>query len=637
MSILQLSFSNFKRSLREYGMLILSLGFSVFIFFNFQNMVYSDSMKVLQEFKKDYIDMIIQVASVVFVVFLFFFVWYAVNVFLRQRKKEMGIYIFMGLDNTRIGKMFVLEALFMGLSALISGIFFGVLFSKLFQMLLLRMSEISVKIRFSVSLKPMVITSLMFICIYGLMILKGYYSLKRSSVLSLISSAKQKEITQRNSIVSVLLAILGGVVLAAGYFFAWDTKGLDALEHGLLAVILVIVGIYLLFDGLIPELLKRLIKNKKFLYKKERSLWMNSLAFRMKKNYRTYAIVTVLMICSVTVVAVSIAMKQRYEKMVNFDQTYTYQVLSSQSQDGEEIKKGIEEENTVEYWNEYEALILPPEVMHTKFTNYMYGVISWSQIREGAKRAGLEFSWEEPSGNQAIMLEHEILISLMGEQTQDKTIEIGTKTYEILGGDKTPYLGNIQSMSEIFVVSDETYEALLPLGQVEYFYNYRIQNPENAEKSRPFLKELTEKGREGGVNIGVNFSQGNVSQDSWIRIMYSLCLFMFATLILAAGSVLFLKTGNEAYEDKERYSTLEKIGIQRNVLRQSVKKEVCFTYYCPFVLTCITSYFSIKALGNVMQEELFQVNLWSTGIIFVVFTLICCFSVREAWKRLFYS
>ena len=284
MSIFRLSFSNFKRSLREYGMLILSLGFSVFIFFNFQNMVYSDSMKVLQELKKDYIDMIIQAASVVFVVFLFFFIWYAVNVFLRQRKKEIGIYIFMGVDNAGIGKMFALEALFMGLSALISGLFFGVLFSKLFQMLLLRMSEISVEIRFSVSLKPMVITGLMFGSIYGFMILKGYYSLKKSSVLSLISGAKQKEITQRNPVVSVLLALFGGAVLAAGYFFAWDTKGLEALEHGLLAVILVIVGIYLLFDGLIPELLKRLIGNKKFLYKKERSLWMNSLAFRMKKN-----------------------------------------------------------------------------------------------------------------------------------------------------------------------------------------------------------------------------------------------------------------------------------------------------------------------------------------------------------------
>ena len=159
---------------------------------------------------------------------------------------------------------------------------------------------------------------------------------------------------------------------------------------------------------------------------------MNSLAFRMKKNYRTYAIVTVLMICSVTVVAISIAMKQRYEKMVNFDQTYTYQVLSSRRQDGAEIKKGIEEENTVEYWNEYEVLILPPEVMHTKFTNYVYGAVFWSQIKAGAKRAGLEFPWEEPSGN--LKLEHEILISLMGEQTRDKTIEIGTETYEVLGG-----------------------------------------------------------------------------------------------------------------------------------------------------------------------------------------------------------
>ena len=92
------------------------------------------------------------------------------------------------------------------------------LFSKLFQMLLLRMSEISVEIRFSVSLKPMVITGLMFGSIYGFMILKGYYSLKKSSVLSLISGAKQKEITQRNPVVSVLLALFGGAVLAAGYF-----------------------------------------------------------------------------------------------------------------------------------------------------------------------------------------------------------------------------------------------------------------------------------------------------------------------------------------------------------------------------------------------------------------------------------
>lgn len=102
MSLFRLAMGNFKRSVREFGVLVLSLSFSVFIFFNFQNVIYSQAMDVLMEFRKDLIDTVIQAASVVFAVFLFFFIWYATNVFLNQRKKEIGIYIFIGLDNKRI-------------------------------------------------------------------------------------------------------------------------------------------------------------------------------------------------------------------------------------------------------------------------------------------------------------------------------------------------------------------------------------------------------------------------------------------------------------------------------------------------------------------------------------------------------
>ena len=71
MSLFRLAVSNFKRSVREFGMLILSLSFSVFVFFNFQNVIYSQAMDVLMEFRKDLIDIVIQAASVVFAVFLF--------------------------------------------------------------------------------------------------------------------------------------------------------------------------------------------------------------------------------------------------------------------------------------------------------------------------------------------------------------------------------------------------------------------------------------------------------------------------------------------------------------------------------------------------------------------------------------
>lgn len=54
MKLLSLSFSNFKRSVREYGMLILSLTFSIFVFFNFQSVIYSESMDVLENSDKLY-------------------------------------------------------------------------------------------------------------------------------------------------------------------------------------------------------------------------------------------------------------------------------------------------------------------------------------------------------------------------------------------------------------------------------------------------------------------------------------------------------------------------------------------------------------------------------------------------------
>ena len=283
MKLLSLSFSNFKRSVREYGMLILSLTFSIFVFFNFQSIIYSGSMDVLENYNKEYIDIIVQSASVVFGVFLFFFIWYASNVFLNQRKKEIGIYIFMGLDNVRIGKMYMLESVFMGLFSLLAGIGTGVLFSKLFQMLLLKLSDISVDIRFSFSWEAVLITSGMFFGIYGFMILKSYHTLKRSSVLNLLSGAKQQEMQKEKWIIT-FLKIVGGVgILFFGYYLAWDTGDLSSLGNALGAVVLVIVGVYLLFSGLIPAILRKLSGSKRYLYKKERTLWINNLAFRMKK------------------------------------------------------------------------------------------------------------------------------------------------------------------------------------------------------------------------------------------------------------------------------------------------------------------------------------------------------------------
>ena len=611
-------------------MLVLSLAFSVFIFFNFQNVIYSRAMDVLLEFRKDLIDSVIQAASIVFVVFLFFFIWYATNVFLNQRKKEIGIYIFMGLDNRRISRMYALESAMVGLFALLSGLLLGLLFSKLFQMLLLKLSEISVDVEFSFSLPPVLNTAGMFVIIYGLMILKGCWTLKNSSVLNLLSGAKQKEIGKENKILTVLRIGAGTAALILGYLAALDTEGYQALIRMIQAVVLVILGVYLLYSGLIPAILRVLTKSKNFLYRKERTLWVNNLAFRIRKNYRTYAMVTILMICSVTVMALSIALKQRYDKAANFDRVYTCQVLNYDGTlAGEEILQGIQKENPVEYWNEYTLLSLPSELFHTKYDQVMYVLVPYSQVKEGAKRADLDFPYKELKDNQVVDLFHEILFS-MAEVSENDSVEIGEKTYEELDITTTPYLGKIQTYAEMYMVSDKTWEELKNQGTEIYVYNYRLKNPENINASKSYLNNLTKDGM-----TGVSYTEDTLNEDSYIRVTYSLCLFMFVTLMLAAGSIIFLKIGNENYEDAQRYEILEKIGVSRKALGKAVRNEICFAYYCPFLLMTVTSYFSVKALGNIMREDLIRVNFWSALFVLILFTFICGLSVRRAKRKIF--
>lgn len=120
--------------------------------------------------------------------------------------------------------------------------------------------------------------------------------------------------------------------------------------------------------------------------------------------------VTVLMICSVTLMALAIALKQRYDRMENFDQVYSCQVVNYDGTlDGEEILKGIEGENPVEYWNEYTLLNLPSKCFAQNITRQCMFWCPTPQVKEGAGRAGLEFPYKELEDDQVVGLSHEIL------------------------------------------------------------------------------------------------------------------------------------------------------------------------------------------------------------------------------------
>ena len=614
MSLAKLSIMNFKASFKNYVSLIISLAFTVLIIFNFFNLMDSSIMESLGKINSQNIKIVIQCVIVVLSCFMFFFIWYATNVFLTKRKKEIGVYVFMGLTNQRIGKLYMLETMLIGLVALVMGIGFGILISQLFTMTLVTISDIEVNLSFEISLSAILWSSLIYFIVYMIFVFKGYINLVRSSVLDMVSANRQNEYVKQNKVILFLKAILGIIILVLGYYYAIKEGGMETMANALLAVILVIIGVYLLFGGFIPLIYQTLASNKRFLYKKQRTLWINQIIFRMKKNYRTYAIVTVLMICALTALATGVAMHERCQMIHDFENVYTYQIFSQQANLQNEFMKVIEEHNDVQYSSHIEMLQIEGSYASTTHQKNTFALIPYSQLKELAQDSHQAFELKQPQDDEVIDLAHQYILSLITtDELED--IQIQNQVYDTIQRTTVPYLGYLQEQVSFYCVSDEEYERLKSAGASLYVYNYKIENTKMLNAS---VEDIQQHQDCAGL---IKVDPQNDS-NQWIKMLYPVCIFMFMVFIFASGSIIFMKLYNDAFEEKERYRVLRKIGISTKTLKAGVQKELLLTYIVPFVLMCLSSYFSVHALANMMQTDLLSVNILSVGVI-AIFFVVC--------------
>lgn len=614
MSLAKLSIMNFKASFKNYVSLIISLAFTVLIIFNFFNLMDSSIMESLGKINSQNIKIVIQCVIVVLSCFMFFFIWYATNVFLTKRKKEIGVYVFMGLTNQRIGKLYMLETMLIGLVALVMGIGFGILISQLFTMTLVTISDIEVNLSFEISLSAVLWSSLIYFIVYMIFVFKGYINLVRSSVLDMVSANRQNEYVKQNKVILFLKAILGIIILVLGYYYAIKEGGMETMANALLAVILVIIGVYLLFGGFIPLIYQTLASNKRFLYKKQRTLWINQIIFRMKKNYRTYAIVTVLMICALTALATGVAMHERCQMIHDFENVYTYQIFSQQANLQNEFMQVIEEHNDVQYSSYIEMLQIEGSYASTTHQKNTFALIPYSQLKKLAQDSHQAFELKQPQNDEVIDLAHQYILSLITtDELED--IQIQNQVYDTIQRTTVPYLGYLQEQVSFYCVSDEEYERLKSAGASLYVYNYKIENTKMLNAS---VEDIQQHQDCAGL---IKVDPQNDS-NQWIQMLYPVCIFMFMVFIFASGSIIFMKLYNDAFEEKERYRVLRKIGISTKTLKAGVQKELLLTYIVPFLLMSLSSYFSVHALANMMQTDLLSVNILSVGVI-AIFFVVC--------------
>ncbi|MCI1882207.1 MAG: FtsX-like permease family protein, partial [Sporolactobacillus sp.] len=136
----KLSLRNVRRSYKDYAVYFLTIIVAVSLFYTFNALSQTDVLgKMMNSKQSDFttaINLVMSVLSVFVSLILGFLLIYANNFLIRRRKKEMGIYLTLGMSKQTLSAVLFLETCSIGLISLVIGLPIGVLLSQGFAVLI---------------------------------------------------------------------------------------------------------------------------------------------------------------------------------------------------------------------------------------------------------------------------------------------------------------------------------------------------------------------------------------------------------------------------------------------------------------------------------------------------------------------
>ena len=189
--------------------------------------------------------LIMSLGSVVIAFFALIFLFYTHSFLIRRRSREFGLYNVLGMGKGNIARILLWETLLSCGTTTLIGLALGILLSKLAEVALLNLLHLQIAYTFTVSIPSLLLTLGLFAAIHALIFLCSLWELHRVSAVALLRSESVGEKPPR---ARWALAVLGIALLGGAYWLAVSIREpLEALIWFFVAVIMVIVGTYLLF------------------------------------------------------------------------------------------------------------------------------------------------------------------------------------------------------------------------------------------------------------------------------------------------------------------------------------------------------------------------------------------------------
>lgn len=549
---------------------------------------------------------VLNLGVIVVGVFSVIMLFYADSFLMKRRKKELGLYNILGMEKKHIGRTLFWETVYAWLIAVVSGIVLGLLFSKMVFMIAQNAFKMKSGLDFYISKEKLLVTVVLFGLIYLASFLFHMVQLKVNRPVELL---KGGNVGEREPKTKWVTAIAGIACLVIGYYLSLSiVSPLKALTTFFFAVLFVIAGTYLTFTAATIALLKMLRKNKKFYYKTRHFTAVSGLIYRMKQNAVGLSSICILATCVLVLVSTTFSLYRGVESGVENDMLRNTAVEVTGNKD---LLKAISSDDVYKMADDagYEI---------TNEVDFYYGEMI--VLKDGDVFSADEVSLNDQNFSLAanvyligaddyktltgkdIQLEKDHALAYASTGEQLKQIKMLDEDWTIDGEmdiNGVPGIGDIIASYAFIVPDQETvweiskqaagmYGGEYPdyAGQMTHSIHFDTKGSEETQTA--CVNELWKRvGKVIDENEGAHscYVYGRAAEIADGYQMYGGFFFIgvFLAIVFMMGTVLIIyyKQMSEGFEDRERFQIMQKVGMSRREVRQSIRSQILTVFFLP--------------------------------------------------------
>ncbi|WP_239644695.1 ABC transporter permease [Enterococcus crotali] len=596
--------------------------------------------------------------------------------FLLKRGKEIGLYHLIGMRKEQIAFLFFVETLILGAISLVTGIILGIIFSKLFSMILAKAMFLQVESLFSISFPSMIQTSVTFVFMLLAVSLRSIWLIYRYQVSNMLGVNKKRAgDPNKISVLKIFLGVLGVGLIGTGYFLSYNIihfgtslvkTGMGYASFLLLPVVIMFIcmlGTYLFFKYTMYLVVYLFGKNKYNYYRNLNMLASGNTIRHIKRSSTTLSSVTIFIAIALGMIGGAasfytigmnsvnittptdfIVAEDDYEKLtqrieqepdtkIDSPVKLNYKLTGSRFhlKIGQDDKQNtISPINLLSLSNYQEYQKINPYLKNIRLNNDQDVVIldSIKNILGGFIRYGSEFVLTEDVKLHVSEIRQDYLGQDLLRYSFPTLVVSDQQFNEINSGIiYTLTAFNVNAKDED-ALANKLSEEVKPNWITPVYTKYKwvddhLEGYTSRTSLQPKKEQSTEFSEEDEqeawqLNYASRFSDLRYERRVMGLFIY-VAMFLGVLALIITGSILMLQQFSEAEREKENYDLLKKIGVPKKKITQLIYQQNSIIFFPPMIIGVLHATFAIYVFSRLISSSGYWLAYLSCGMLILIY------------------